>query len=117
MHSSRPRRFWGTAPIYRVEFKTSGYAGTTALAGFPVAVRLLENSPAGFDYAKCAADGSDLRFGSVDGSAAYPHEIETWNPQGESIDWVRLPELADAETTFAMTFGRRTTCSSGTRWA
>lgn len=97
--------FGGTAPIYRVEFKTSGYAGTTALAGFPVAVRLSENSPAGFDYAKCAADGSDLRFGSADGSVAYPHEIETWNPQGESIVWVRLPELGDAETTFAMTFG------------
>ncbi|NLN02061.1 MAG: hypothetical protein GX174_09195, partial [Lentisphaerae bacterium] len=97
--------FGGTAPIYRVEFKTSEYAGTTALAGFPVAVRLSENSPAGFDYAKCAVDGSDLRFGSADGSVAYPHEIETWNPKGESIVWVRLPELGDAETTFAMTFG------------
>ena len=55
----------------------SGYSGSTTLANFPVLVRLAANSPDGFDYADCAADGSDLRFADANGDLI-PHEIDTW---------------------------------------
>ena len=53
-------------------------APSTALANFPVLVRLAANSPDGFDYADCATDGSDLRFADANGDLI-PHEIDTWN--------------------------------------
>ena len=63
------------------DITVSGYAGSTTLANFPVLVRLAANSPDGFDYAECAADGSDLRFADANGDLI-PHEIDTWNTSG-----------------------------------
>ena len=71
-------------------FTVTNYAGTDPLTNFPVLVRLSEGSPVGFAYADCAADGSDLRFSDAAGNLI-PHEIDTWNPVGESLLWVRVP--------------------------
>ncbi len=90
-------------------FTVSGYAGSTDLATFPVLVRLSASSPAGFSYADCAPDGSDIRFVDSDGNLV-PHEIDTWNREGESLIWVGLPVL-NAGTTFTMYYG--STASSG----
>ena len=84
-------------------FAVTGYAGTTELEDFPVLVRLAAGSPAGFDYADCAPDGSDIRFADSDDNLI-PHEIDTWNPEGESLIWVRVPVVADG-TAFTMYFG------------
>ena len=75
------------------DITVSGYAGSTPLANFPVLVRLAANSPDGFDYGDCAADGSDLRFADANGDLI-PHEIDTWNDaSGESLVWGRLALL------------------------
>ena len=71
-------------------FAVTGYAGTDPLTNFPVLVRLSAGSPVGFAYADCAADGSDIRFTDPAGNLI-PHEIDTWNPAGESLLWVRVP--------------------------
>ena len=71
-------------------FAVTGYAGTDPLTNFPVLVRLSEGSPVGFAYADCAADGSDVRFSDPAGNLI-PHEIDTWDPAGESLLWVRVP--------------------------
>ena len=77
-----------------------GYEGAETLFDFPVPVRLSRDNPVGFRYADCAADGSDIRF--VDGNGELiPFEIDTWDPQGESIVWVKPPSLAKG-TTFTM---------------
>ena len=60
----------------------SGYAGATALEGFPALIRLSAGLN-GFDYLKCA-DGSGLRFADSDGNLI-PHEIDTWNADGTSL--------------------------------
>ena len=86
-----------------VDLAVTGYAGSSALENFPVLVRLAADSPAGFDYADCAADGSDLRFADPDGNLI-PHEIDTWNAAGESFVWVRVPSLANGAA-FSMYFG------------
>lgn len=82
----------------------NGYTADSALTNFPVLVRLRTDAPIGFKYAMARADGADLRFTSVDGSVVYPHEIDTWNTEGESLIWVRIPELREG-TVFKLHFG------------
>jgi len=86
------------------DITVSGYAGSTTLANFPVLVRLAANSPSGFNYADCAADGSDLRFADANGDLI-PHEIDTWNTSGESLVWVSVPSISGTATTFTMYYG------------
>ena len=86
------------------EMTIPGYAGSTTLANFPVLVRLAANSPAGFDYNDCAADGSDLRFADAHGNLV-PHEIDTWNTSGESLVWVSVPSVSGTATAFTMYYG------------
>lgn len=84
---------------------TVNYTGAETLEGFPVLVRLSANSPTGFSYADCAEDGSDLRFADDDGNLL-AHEIDTWNSEGESTVWVRLPRLPVATvSTFKLYYG------------
>ena len=83
-----------TAFVYHATFTVSGYAGTEALTNFPVLVRLAADSPAGFDYADCAAGGADLRFADADGNLI-PHEIDTWNTDGVSLIWVSVPVVTN----------------------
>ena len=71
----------------------------------PVLVRISESIP-GFSYDDLATGGSDLAFGVENGGelTIYPHEIETWDPEGESLIWVKVPTLS-AETKFTMYYG------------
>ena len=85
---------------YRAKFTVSGYAGSAPLENFPVLVRLSAASPSGFDYAACAAGGSDIRFADADGKLI-PHEVDTWNTSGESLVWVSLPIVTNG-TSFTM---------------
>lgn len=83
----------------------SGYTGASTLEKFPVLVRLQANSPASFDYADAGENGAKLRFADM---AGHPlaFEIDTWNPSGESLVWVRMPELSSSSlTTFKMLWG------------
>ncbi len=80
-----------------------GYMGSETLANVPVLVRISE-SISGFMYADCGVDGAGLVFCDETETTIYPHEIDEWNPGGESLVWVRLPELA-AGTAFRMGWG------------
>ena len=93
-----------------------GYTGSTTLENFPVLVRLSPDT-GGFDYADCAPDGSDIRFADAAGNLI-PHEIDTWNPSGESAIWVALPTL-ERGTAFSMLFGSDapTASAPGSVWS
>ena len=93
-----------TAFAKRVPITISGYAGTSVLTDFPVLVRLAADSPTGFDYADCATDGSDLRFAKSDGTML-SHEIESWNTNGTSYVWVKVPSLSGTATAFDLFYG------------
>ena len=67
---------------------TVAKAVADAEAGVPVPVRLSENNPVGFSYADC--DPTQMRFGD-EKYAPIPFEVDTWNPQGESLVWVKVP--------------------------
>ena len=93
-------------------------ASTSALTDFPVLVRLREpvrdatgaitNGLPGFRYADVRRNGLDLRFISVSNETAVaeadkdnplakdtllPFEVDTWDPNGESLVWVKIPKL------------------------
>ena len=71
----------------------SGYEGSETLANFPVLVKISEGSPIGFSYADCIrANGGDLRFADADGNLL-ASEVDTWNPNGVSLIWVKVPSL------------------------
>lgn len=66
--------------------------GSTTLTDFPVLVRL-STAITGFNYADFSLpNGGDLMF--TDGfGTVLPHEVDTWNPNGESLVWVKVPTL------------------------
>ncbi len=94
-----------TSPFaYKSAATVGGYAGSTTLANFPVLVRLAANSPVGFNYEDCAADGSDIRFTDVNG-IMIPHEIDTWDRTGTSLVWVCVSKLSGTATELTMYYG------------
>lgn len=86
-----------------VQVVFSGYAGSTTLTDFPVLVRV--SAVNGFDYArfKDPSGGGDLRFADANGQLL-SHEIDTWNPAGESLVWVKVPSF-NAATVITAYYG------------
>lgn len=87
----------GTATIGFV-----GYKGTETLTNFPALIKL-PDCATGFAYADAAANGADVYFTDSTGDVL-AHDIDTWNPQGKSFVWVKVPELT-AVTTITMHWG------------
>lgn len=73
--------------------KFVGYSCASPLENFPVLIRL-SKALNDFDYSKCAANGADLRFCDPATCELLPHEIDTWNPAGESLVWVKVKSLS-----------------------
>ncbi|MBR1566499.1 MAG: hypothetical protein IJ649_07020, partial [Oscillospiraceae bacterium] len=87
-----------------ITFTVDGYTGTETLTNVPVLVRL-STAIEGFSYADFAdAKGGDLVFCDEGESVIYPHEIDEWHVGGESLVWVKLPEMKQG-TKFKMAYG------------
>ena len=81
-----------------------GYNGTDALPSFQALVKLPDGVE-GFSYDDYSAqDGSDIWFTDSNGNVI-PHEIDTWNPSGESLVWVTMPVLESSTTYVVMHWG------------
>ena len=83
---------------YSHKFKVSfaGYAGSEALANFPVLVKVSESGISGFRYADCLkSNGGDLRFSDAEGNLL-ASEVDTWDTNGVSLVWVKVPSLTAA---------------------
>ena len=91
-------------PQCRITF--SGYEGSETLKDFPALIKIPDGLT-GFDYADTAENGRDIAFFGADGKPL-AHEIDTWNPEGDSYIWVRVPELTRA-TTITAKWGSSTT--------
>ncbi|MBP5320134.1 MAG: DUF2341 domain-containing protein, partial [Kiritimatiellae bacterium] len=93
------------ASIYskKCTFTLSGYSGTSTLTEFPVLIRL-STAIQGFSYADMKADGSDICFTDA-ADNPLPYEIDTWNPQGESLVWVKVPSLSGTTTQIKLYYG------------
>lgn len=72
----------------RISFHNAGRM--EELVDFPVPIRLTANE---IDYSLYSDDGRELVFFESDGSATIDHDIEAWNPGGESLVWVRIDSI------------------------
>ena len=73
--------------------------GETAWTDFPVLVRL----PAAASELLQSANGTDLFF-TDENDASLPFEVETFNPDGTTFVWVKVPSLSSA-TRLTVYFG------------
>ena len=88
------------------QLTVAGYdSEKAALADFPVLVRVSPSAVSGFQYSQMVDSeaGSDLCFVGMDG-AGLPFEIDTWNTNGESLVWVKLPSMEQGAS-FVMCWG------------
>src|SRR5574344_654040 len=84
-----------------VSFST--YTGS-AVGGFQVPLSLKEGL-GGFTYTGFAAtDGTDLRITDNASGTLCPYEIESWDPAGTSVVWVKVPSFSKA-TVLHLTWG------------
>ena len=74
-------------------------APATPLENFPVLLRISSTSPVGFSYANCPT--ADKLWVFDDTGAVLPFEVDTWNPEGESLIWVSVPKFS-ADTTLTL---------------
>lgn len=89
----RPRVQLDTTQFLRsAGIRASGYTGTATLTNFPFLVRLSSARLPGFDPADAGEGGANLRFADLDGTLL-SHDVDEWNPEGESIIWVSVPEF------------------------
>jgi VCBS repeat-containing protein len=68
------------------------------LDDFPILVTLDTNR---FDYSLAQSSGNDLRFVDANGTVL-SYEIETWNPNGQSSIWVKVPRIDASSSTDSM---------------
>ena len=89
-------------------FTVDGYTNSVPLSGFPVLVRIAANSPSGFFYTDLhsPANGADIAFVDTEGNGL-PFEIDTWDPLGTSLIWVKLSTMTN-RTQFVMCWGSAT---------
>ncbi len=79
-------------------------AANAITTGIPALVKLSEATISGFDYDDFTfANGGDMMFCDENGSPI-PHEVDTWDADGESLVWVKLPSTAE-NTTITMYYG------------
>ena len=89
---------------HRARVSFEAYDGASALGDFPVLVRLSESAVANFRYADLT-NQEDLVF--TDGAShILASEVDTWNPNGESLIWVRVPSLTSSAKVY-MYYGMR----------
>ena len=86
-----------------LDFSFSGYTGTEILTDFPVLIRV-SRAHNDFHYDACKVPGGgDLRFSDADGNLL-SSEVERWDPDGESLVWVKVPTLT-LDTVITMHYG------------
>ena len=91
-----PTMFFCLSEPKSVTLECTGYTGTETLTDFQALIKLDEGRY-GFSYAECAdpAAGTDIWFSSdAAGNNVLEREIDTWNPDGSSYIWVKIPSLA-----------------------
>lgn len=73
------------------------------ITDFPLPVRLSPTLIEGFDYGDFLQSGNDMIIVDGDGNEL-DYEIETWNPDGESLVWVGTKTLS-AGSTYTVYYG------------
>lgn len=86
-----------------VPISVTGYTGA-AVSDFQILVHIDETKLPGF-YSDVQNAGADLKFTDATGLTEYPYEVDVWNPDGESLVWVKIPSLHGGDCAFRMYYG------------
>ena len=73
---------------------------------------LITLTTANFDYSKCKADGSDIRFAASDGSIALSYWIKDWNYNGTSKIWVKVDSIPEGSNACGFIYFWKPTATS-----
>ena len=86
-----------------VDIEPTEPAADHALTNHVILVKISESLYPGFSYERCGA-GEDLAFMDLTPGRESPlsYDIDTWDPAGESLLWVKIPELAAGKTKIRM---------------
>ncbi|MEM7392908.1 MAG: LamG-like jellyroll fold domain-containing protein, partial [Verrucomicrobiota bacterium] len=108
---------WGAVQPFATDTDASGFAHTSKisfcgytlsgdLTNFPALV-VLNSGINGFNYSDFTQPaGGDLRFFDAGMNAQLSHEIETWNPGGDSYVWVQVPLVSGSNTCVIAAWGK-----------
>lgn len=88
--------WWNTGYQKRIQINIDNSDQNTTFTNQPVLIRL-NSSVAG--YSNFKSDGSDIRFVASDNSTNLDFEVESWDVNGNSYVWVRIPTVAASTTT------------------
>ncbi|MDD4018884.1 MAG: DUF2341 domain-containing protein, partial [Kiritimatiellae bacterium] len=105
-----------------MEIRFPGYDRDETLADFPALV-VLNEGDAGFSYDGFLSPlGYDLRFSNATETAELDYEIESWDPEGISHVWVRIPEFTSNVMIRAYwgnpaAAGQPASCTNGAVWS
>ena len=103
--------WWDESWTYRRMLTIDNSSQTEDLTDFPVTVRL---SSSRINYSATQDSGEDIRFIDADGTSVLPHEIEIWNESGESIVWVKVPQIdGSSDSNYIMMYYGNGTVSDG----
>ncbi|MDA0990610.1 MAG: DUF2341 domain-containing protein [Verrucomicrobia bacterium] len=84
--------------LYKAKLTFSGYSGAETLVDFPALITMGTHIPA-FDYSQFALPAAgDLRFSDALALRELDDEVETWNTNGVSRLWVKVPALSGANS-------------------
>lgn len=84
---------------------------------FPVLVRLSESGISGFKYSDfMESDYSDLAF-TDDNGKFLDYEVDTWDPSGTSLVWVRVPSLTSSTKIVCRYGGPKYKHNASNTWA
>ena len=98
---------WGS----RKKITFDNRASSENLTEFPVLVRLDSTK---IDYSKVQNAGQDLRFLDATGGAVLRYDIEKWDEEGESIVWVRVPQIdATSNTDYVYMYYNNSKATTG----
>ena len=103
----------GTPPRRSVRLTCSNYQGSETLANFPMLVRISPTAIPGFSYAGLSSNQIVFRDSA---GKELPCDVDTWNPSGESLVWVKVPSLT-AATTVTMRWGEVRTADPADVWS
>ena len=87
------------AKFVQITASASAVPGGGVVEDFPALVRLSEEI-SGFHYSDFMANGADLVFADADG-VVLASEIDTWNTEGESLVWVKVPAFENGMSIYA----------------
>ena len=83
----------------------SGYTQSETLVNVPLLLEL-STSISNFSYnGFTSTNGYDLRVWSCDQTQLLDYEIDTWDTNGTSFVWVKVPELAGTNTCIHLSWG------------